>query len=430
MYLESTLEKRDRILDDAAACFMQSGFVETSLDQIVVQGAAVKQTIYNHFDSKESLFKATIDRLLERNGLTLKNEWLKLQPREFFLRLGKVQLASMQDSRMTSFLRLIVKECRRFPELQLMYAQSIPKPVIDMMSTYIVQRMNTPRQSAEAMAWSFRAAITGYATISNVGPLSGENLPTKTRYLEHLSQLFAQMQMHESDRQETLGSASPPESTASADADICREIAEFLNPAAINKSGTIAKRSAILAGALLTFAFKGLADSSMDEVAEAAGVSKQTIYSHFKSKTLLYTTLCREVMIALQKNSMKSHLEGDDGLSTYCRDALAASRKLWLQEFFRLVIGESLHFPMESGALLLRLFDFGKDSLALSIKEKSPKSIDSHDERLDCMVLAIRGMVGSFVLLRQVYTIGESTYIDEHSLEAAIKGLVHARQSD
>ena len=47
------------------------------------------------------------------------------------------------------------------------------------------------------------------------------------------------------------------------------------------------KRSAILDGAKTVFLSQGFGLATMDDVAAAAGVGKQTVYRHFKSKEAL-----------------------------------------------------------------------------------------------------------------------------------------------
>src|ERR1700730_17864966 len=52
-----------------------------------------------------------------------------------------------------------------------------------------------------------------------------------------------------------------------------------------------AKRAAILDGARAVFMREGFAQGSMDAVAAEAGVGKQTIYRHFRSKEALVEAL-------------------------------------------------------------------------------------------------------------------------------------------
>lgn len=59
------------------------------------------------------------------------------------------------------------------------------------------------------------------------------------------------------------------------------------------------KRSAILDGAKTVFLSQGFGLATMDDVAAAAGVGKQTVYRHFKSKEALFvglvSSMCAEV---------------------------------------------------------------------------------------------------------------------------------------
>jgi len=64
------------------------------------------------------------------------------------------------------------------------------------------------------------------------------------------------------------------------------------NPAAPNGPGRpkdLAKRQAILDAAKILFLTHGYANTSMDAVASAAGVSKLTVYSHFNDKETLFS---------------------------------------------------------------------------------------------------------------------------------------------
>ncbi|HLK43031.1 MAG TPA: helix-turn-helix domain-containing protein, partial [Thermoleophilia bacterium] len=55
------------------------------------------------------------------------------------------------------------------------------------------------------------------------------------------------------------------------------------------------RRRQLLEVALEVFARQGFHGTSMDEVAEAAGVTKPVLYQHFRSKRLLYLELLDDV---------------------------------------------------------------------------------------------------------------------------------------
>ncbi|WP_206352371.1 TetR/AcrR family transcriptional regulator [Tautonia rosea] len=56
------------------------------------------------------------------------------------------------------------------------------------------------------------------------------------------------------------------------------------------------KRAAILDAAVEEFATSGFDTTSMDRIAERAGVSKRTVYNHFQSKDVLFEAIVQELI--------------------------------------------------------------------------------------------------------------------------------------
>jgi TetR/AcrR family transcriptional regulator of autoinduction and epiphytic fitness len=63
----NTSKKRDEIIDAAAEVFVSAGYDNASMDRIAEVAAASKRTVYNHFTSKEVLFRAVIGRFLRQS---------------------------------------------------------------------------------------------------------------------------------------------------------------------------------------------------------------------------------------------------------------------------------------------------------------------------------------------------------------------------
>ncbi len=59
-----TSKKRESILDGAQQVFLDVGYDNASMDRIAEIAGASKRTVYNHFASKEELFKAVQYRIL------------------------------------------------------------------------------------------------------------------------------------------------------------------------------------------------------------------------------------------------------------------------------------------------------------------------------------------------------------------------------
>ncbi len=62
------------------------------------------------------------------------------------------------------------------------------------------------------------------------------------------------------------------------------------------KRDTSQKRAAILEGAIKVFTKNGYEASSMDHIAEVAGVSKRTVYNHFPSKEALFQSIVADFL--------------------------------------------------------------------------------------------------------------------------------------
>ncbi|MDO9060730.1 MAG: helix-turn-helix domain-containing protein [Bradyrhizobium sp.] len=59
------MKPRDRILDAAMAVFRRQGFRRSSIEQAAEAAGLTRQALYHHFESREALFRAVIERLHE-----------------------------------------------------------------------------------------------------------------------------------------------------------------------------------------------------------------------------------------------------------------------------------------------------------------------------------------------------------------------------
>src|SRR4030095_9697440 len=66
------------------------------------------------------------------------------------------------------------------------------------------------------------------------------------------------------------------------------------------KAEAAATRDALLDAALRVFRGRGVAHTSLEEVAAAAGVTRGAVYWHFKDKADLFTALCERVQLPME----------------------------------------------------------------------------------------------------------------------------------
>jgi TetR/AcrR family transcriptional regulator, regulator of autoinduction and epiphytic fitness len=118
------------------------------------------------------------------------------------------------------------------------------------------------------------------------------------------------------------------------------------------------KAEAILSGGMKEFLVHGYAATSMDRVAAAAGVSKATVYSHFKDKEGLFIALIEQLV----QNRFRSLLETSSQTvppepSIFLRQLahrfldMNANEPQFLN-LVRLIIGESGRFPQLARAFV------------------------------------------------------------------------------
>jgi AcrR family transcriptional regulator len=108
------------------------------------------------------------------------------------------------------------------------------------------------------------------------------------------------------------------------------------------------RRQAILAAALREFSARGFAAARLDDVAEAAGIAKGTIYLYFRDKEALFQELIRSEM-----SPVVGTLEFALGLDLPARAAAEQAMELFVREIYgterkniiRLIISEGPRFP-------------------------------------------------------------------------------------
>jgi len=159
------------------------------------------------------------------------------------------------------------------------------------------------------------------------------------------------------------------------------------------------KHTAIVSAASRLFLEKGFDGASMDEVAKRAGVSKQTVYSHFSSKELLFSESIHAAIakyypdLALEKvkdHSLETDLRAvcenyarllmsEDALAMFRVLASAASKGPALAEIFwesgpkdmEFKLGEFLQSWVDRGELVIKDTEKASGRLITLLKGKA-----------------------------------------------------------
>ena len=120
--------KRSAILDAAQACFLEHGFASTSMDLVAATAGVSKATIYAHFQSKDELFGAIIQRRCDdqAEGLGALSVDESLDARAALSEIGRKLLGLLLEPRVLGIYRMVVAETPRNPDLARIYFDAGP----------------------------------------------------------------------------------------------------------------------------------------------------------------------------------------------------------------------------------------------------------------------------------------------------------------
>jgi TetR/AcrR family transcriptional regulator of autoinduction and epiphytic fitness len=112
------VRKRESILRAAVKAFEGEGYEGASMDRIAIIAGASKRTVYNYFDSKESLLRAVIEELVEGQNQLKQIPYDPEQTLESQLaKFVDAELYMINDSSRLSLVRILTSVFVRNPGL-------------------------------------------------------------------------------------------------------------------------------------------------------------------------------------------------------------------------------------------------------------------------------------------------------------------------
>lgn len=111
-------QKHERILKAASEVFLEKGFDGANLDEIVRCAGVSRQTIYNHFGDKVSLFRAICADLTDEvTSILIPTNAGELDTAAVLHRVGIAFLDLVLRPTSLALQRMIIAETARFPDL-------------------------------------------------------------------------------------------------------------------------------------------------------------------------------------------------------------------------------------------------------------------------------------------------------------------------
>ena len=110
--------RRQAFIDAARTQFFARGYAGTTMSSIASKVGGSKTTLWSYFPSKEELFEAVVDDIVERYGAPLQVDLPDDEPVvDVLRRFGNALMTTLIATPMLALYRLVAGEAERFPHL-------------------------------------------------------------------------------------------------------------------------------------------------------------------------------------------------------------------------------------------------------------------------------------------------------------------------
>ncbi|MGF1481616.1 MAG: TetR/AcrR family transcriptional regulator [Cyanophyceae cyanobacterium] len=166
-------EKAAAILKGAMQEFLANGYAATSMDRVAKAAGVSKATVYSHFGDKEGLFNALIQDLVHDKFQTV----LGLQEPQSMAREPSLVLSEIahrlldnagSDRTFLNFIRIMMGESGRFPELAQAYVRNVAKPGIEALTQYLQVHPELKLSDPEATVRVFVGTLVYYLILQEM----------------------------------------------------------------------------------------------------------------------------------------------------------------------------------------------------------------------------------------------------------------------
>jgi AcrR family transcriptional regulator len=170
---QQSVEKAESILKGAMQEFLASGYAATSMDRIAATAKVSKATVYRHFRDKQELFVALIQQLAQSKFQPVfdlhSSKIMQGSPRFVLHGLANKMLDNiMDDEQMLTFMRLLIGESGRFPELAQLFIRSLEKPGIEAISQYLASQAQLKGGDPDVTARIFVGTLVHFVLVQKV----------------------------------------------------------------------------------------------------------------------------------------------------------------------------------------------------------------------------------------------------------------------
>jgi AcrR family transcriptional regulator len=125
-----------KILDAATELFLKVGYEQASIDAILVQSGGSKSTLYAYFPTKEDLFRAVIDNVVDNSDVGAALD-VSVNARLVLTEFAVSRQRIVLSERHRAVVGLVIAERERFPDLAAIYWERGPQKSQRLLTTYL-----------------------------------------------------------------------------------------------------------------------------------------------------------------------------------------------------------------------------------------------------------------------------------------------------
>lgn len=190
-------EKTEAILAGGMQEFLSNGYAATSMDRVAIAAKVSKATVYSHFQDKESLFIALIQRLVEQKFQSIfgaaDTELMQKSPQVVLREIANRALdIGKNEPQFLNFMRLIIGESGRFPQLARAFVTNIEQTAFRKLCHYFTNCPHFSLSDPEATARIFIGAIVHFMIVQEMLH-GGDILPMeRDRIIDNLIQMIVE----------------------------------------------------------------------------------------------------------------------------------------------------------------------------------------------------------------------------------------------
>jgi AcrR family transcriptional regulator len=159
------LAKAAQILNGALPEFLERGYAGATMDRVAQMAGVSKQTLYSYYADKEGLFAALVQKIAEEKYRMVWATPLQGKPEKVLRELAHRLLSEAEDEDYVNFIRMMMAESGKRPELAQVFIINCAKPAVDSLTEYLTQCSDLKIKDPEATARIFIGSLIHYLIV-------------------------------------------------------------------------------------------------------------------------------------------------------------------------------------------------------------------------------------------------------------------------